>query len=75
MSEHLPKDLSALEPKKVNAAKEERDGRLAPLFRRWPALSKLEMAELHHLWDERLRLARHSRARRSEIMRAKERST
>ena len=64
MTERLPEDLSALEPRRLAEAKEARDKRLAPLFRQWPALNKLEMAELHRLWDERVRLARHSGARR-----------
>ena len=35
------------------------DERLTPLFRRWPALSELELRELRRVYDERQRLAKH----------------
>lgn len=75
MTNGLPENLSALEPDGLHEAKEERDRRLTPLFRRWPALSKLELAELHRLWDERLRLAKHSGARRKRTHLTQEGST
>lgn len=43
-------------------AVEIRDRRVATLLRRWPhSLSKSESQELVRLWDERIRLARHTR--------------
>ena len=75
MSKDLPRDLSALPPEGLDEAKAEHDRRLAPLFRRWPALNKLEAAELHHLWDERLRLAKRSGVRRRTLTTAEERSS
>jgi len=73
MATTLPRDLSALPPEELDEAKEERDNRLAPLFRRWPELTKRELADLHRLWDERLRLAKHSGGRR-QFSAASERS-
>jgi hypothetical protein len=70
MEDRLPTDLSALGREGVEKAKAVRDGRLASLFRRWPAVSKLELAELRRLHDERLRLARHSGARRRALLTA-----
>jgi hypothetical protein len=32
---------------------------LTPLFRRWPALSQLELRELRRLYAERIRIAKH----------------
>ena len=57
--EQLPEDLSELEPEAVELAARARDKRLAPLFRRWPSLSRPELSELKRLYNERLRLARH----------------
>jgi len=74
MRKNLPRDLSAITLEGIDEAKEDRDRRLTLLFRRWPALDKLESAELHRLWDERLRLARHSGARRRGLTTAAERS-
>ena len=71
MEERLPTDLSALGRDGVEKAKAVRDGRVSSLFRRWPAVSKLELAELRRLHDERLRLARHSGARRRALVTAK----
>jgi hypothetical protein len=59
MSEHLPQDLSILGPERLDEARAEQDKRLAPLFRRWPALSGIEMDELRHLYPSHLRLAKH----------------
>ena len=36
-----------------------RDDRLAPLFRRWPALNRHELGQLRKLYAERLTIARH----------------
>ena len=72
MSTMLPTDLSGRKQEGLERAKNELDRRLAPLFRRWPQLSKLELAELHCLYDERRRLARHSGTHRSGLRRAEE---
>lgn len=74
MAEPLPRDLSALEPRSLEEARTERDNRLTPLFRRWPALSQLELRELRRLYDERIRIAKHlgsqRRRRRAEAPRS-----
>jgi hypothetical protein len=36
-----------------------RDTHLAPLFRRWPSLSRRELSELKRLYHEQLRVARY----------------
>ena len=75
MAESFQGDPWAIAPEGLDKAKDDHDRRLTPLFRRWPALDKLELAELHRLWDERLRLARHSGARRRALTTAEERSS
>jgi hypothetical protein len=65
MAKALPRDLSALEPESLEEARKERDDRLTPLFRRWPALSQLELHELRRLYDERIRIAKHLGSRRT----------
>jgi hypothetical protein len=55
----LPKNLSLLDESELRHARHDRDERMSVLFRRWPALSKIEMQELRALSDERQRLARH----------------
>ena len=59
MADELPKDLMSLPNDQLENARHETDARLTPLFRRWPALSTGELAELRRLYGERLRLARH----------------
>ena len=59
MARGLPRDLSALEPHRLDEERRDRDDRLAPLFRRWPALSQLELHELGRLYEERIRIAKH----------------
>jgi len=65
--ERLPEDLSELEAGALEHAANARNKQLSPLFRRWPALSRLELSELKRLYNERLRLARYlgKRSRRS----------
>jgi hypothetical protein len=58
MSELMPQDLSDLDSRQIEVVREEQDRRLTPLFRRWPALSVRELAELRRVYDERLRVAR-----------------
>jgi hypothetical protein len=36
-----------------------RDEHIAPLFRRWPALSRIEIRELARVYGERLRIAKY----------------
>jgi hypothetical protein len=57
--ESLPTNLSALDGSQIRDARRDRDERMSLLFRRWPALSKIELRELRRLSDERQRLARH----------------
>jgi hypothetical protein len=59
MIQGLPKNLSALDHEQLRDERDRRDARMSMLFRRWPALSKMEMRELRRLSDERQRLARH----------------
>lgn len=59
MIQTLPKHLSALTHAQLRLACDRRDARISTLFRRWPALSKMEMSELRRLSDERQRLAKH----------------
>ena len=59
MIKKLPKDVSALDRAGLRRARDTRDERLSVLFRRWPALNKIEMKEIRRLHDERQRLARY----------------
>ena len=58
MSESLPQDLSDLDTREIERVRDEQDRRLTTLFRRWPALSVRERAELRRVYTERLRVAR-----------------
>ena len=55
----LPDDLAAVDSRELARQRELRDERIAPLFRRWPALSRLEAVELTRIYGERLRIARY----------------
>jgi hypothetical protein len=59
MIKKLPKDVSVLGREGLRRARDTRDERLSVLFRRWPALSKIELNEIRRLHDERQRLARY----------------
>ena len=62
----LPHDLSNLDAGTRDRAVEELDRRVTALLRRWPhALSPTEAREAVRLWNERMRLARDARRRRS----------
>jgi hypothetical protein len=64
----LPDELAAMETDELARQRAVRDERLAPLFRRWPGLSRLELRELEHVYRDRLRIARYLgrlRARRA----------
>ena len=58
MSEPLPQDLSSLDTREIETMRDEQERRLTPLFRRWPALSSHERAELRRVYTERLRVAK-----------------
>jgi hypothetical protein len=60
----LPPDLTAVGPAELAKQRELRDDRLATLFRRWPALNRLEHGQLQRLYAERLRIARYVGRRR-----------
>jgi hypothetical protein len=59
MPEDLPENLSVLDSEVLADAREARDRKIAPLFRRWPKLTSPELRELRRLYEERVRLARH----------------
>jgi hypothetical protein len=61
----LPKDISELGQEGFRHARDARDERLSILFRRWPALTKIEMREIRQLHDERQRLAAYMGLRRN----------
>jgi hypothetical protein len=60
----LPEDLAAMDSAELSLQRELRDDRLAPLFRRWPALDRVEMRRLRELYRETVRIARHLGQRR-----------
>ena len=55
----LPDDLAVMGPAELSEQRALRDDKLARLFRRWPALSRLELRELRHTYAERVRIARY----------------
>jgi hypothetical protein len=55
----LPDDLAAMPIDELAQQRAVRDERLVPLFRRWPALSRMEMRELRRVYGERLRIAKY----------------
>jgi hypothetical protein len=64
----LPDDLAAMGEAELSKQRALRDEKLAPLFRRWPSLSRFELRQLRTLYAERLRIARYVgrlRARRA----------
>jgi hypothetical protein len=58
-SDDLPSKHSELHAEALERAVTAREKRLSPLFRRWPALSRMELAELKRLYNERLLIARY----------------
>lgn len=54
---NLPEDVTEVPPETLERGTKARDRRLRRLFRRWPALTRAELAELRRLYDERMRLA------------------
>jgi hypothetical protein len=61
----LPDDLAAVPVPELSQQRAIRDERIAPLFRRWPALSRIELSQLRRLYAERLRIARSLGRRRA----------
>jgi len=55
----LPDDLAALGTQDLEQQRAVRDEALAPLFRRWPTLDRVEMLNLRRVYSERLRIARY----------------
>ena len=60
----LPDDLKALAPAELAEQRAIRDAKIAPLFRRWPDLSRFELRQLRQMYLERLRIAKHLGRRR-----------
>jgi len=60
----LPENLADLEAVELRDAAQARDERIEPLFRRWPRLTRNEVAELAQLYRERMRVAKHVARRR-----------
>jgi hypothetical protein len=54
----LPENLSPLGDEELLEARDARDAKLRPLFRRWPSLSRHELVELRRVYGERVRLAK-----------------
>jgi hypothetical protein len=76
MIARLPEDLSALDQEELTRARNTRDARLTVLFRRWPALNKVETKEIRQLHDERTRLAKYfGRLRRRRLRRPPSKET
>ena len=70
----LPDDLAAMGEADLSEQRVLRDDKLATLFRRWPALNRLELRQLRTMYAERLRMARHVgrlRARRTARQQAR----
>jgi hypothetical protein len=55
----LPDDLAAMDAGDLAQQGAVRDARLAPLFRRWPDLDRIEMSALRRTYGERVRIARY----------------
>lgn len=60
----LPDDLAAMDEAELSLQRDLRDDRLAPLFTRWPALTRVEMRQLRTLYRESVRIAKHLGQRR-----------
>ena len=55
----LPDDLAAMGEAELSEQRALRDDKLAPLFQRWPSLSRFELRQLRTMYAERLRIARY----------------
>ena len=60
----LPDDLSSMDATELSLQRDVRDDRLAPLFVRWPALTRAELLSLRELYRERILIAKHVGRRR-----------
>ena len=60
----LPDDLKVLAPAELAEQRAIRDAEIAPLFRRWPDLSRFELRQLRQMYLERLRIAKYLGRRR-----------
>ena len=60
----LPDDLKAMAPSELSEQRALRDAKIAPLFRRWPDLSRFELRQLRQIYAERLRIAKYLGRRR-----------
>jgi hypothetical protein len=60
----LPQELTVMDPAELSIQRDLRDDELAPLFRRWPALSRVELRRLKKLYHETVRIAQHLGQRR-----------
>ena len=60
----LPDDLAAVGDAELSEQRAIRDDKLAPLFKRWPALSRREDGRLRRMYEERLRIAKYLGRRR-----------
>jgi hypothetical protein len=63
----LPDDVSALRGPALQDARDKRDAQISSLFRRWPALTAIELREARRLSDESQRLAKHAGALRRAL--------
>ena len=61
----LPDDLAVMGTAEPAGRRALRDAQLEPLFRRWPALSRLELGQLRRVYAERLRIATYLGRRRA----------
>lgn len=55
----LPENLATMRDAELFEQRALLDNKLAPLFRRWPALSRFELRQLREMYSERVRIARH----------------
>jgi hypothetical protein len=55
----LPDDLKEMPAAELIDQRAIRDGKIAPLFQRWPDLSRLELRQLRQMYAERLKIARY----------------
>ena len=60
----LPDGLRSMDVAELTLQRELRDDLLAPLMRRWPALSHIELRSLKQLYRDSVRIAKHLGQRR-----------
>jgi hypothetical protein len=69
VDERRAEDLAEVPERELHEAARDRDEQIAPLFRRWPRLSRRELSELSRLYRERIRVARQLGRRRAPARR------